>query len=177
VVRISQPITRARFEQVYEEHLTLVRNVLFNMVGATALDDVTQEVFLRILKALPDLKTHEFIKSWVYRVTINTAIDHVRKRSFFNSPGDDGGLDAIPTPLPSPESLQGTQQMAVLLQQGLSRLEPDHRAVLVLFYFEEKSVTEIQQILGVPEGTVKSRLFQARQHLKSWLAKKGVNYE
>ena len=131
--------------------------------------DLTQTAFV---KAYEQLKTfdpsHKFF-SWLYRIAINEAINFLKRRSRLEPlDGEWAGSDRSPE-----EHLVGAD-LSRHVQEALMRVSYDYRAVLVLRHFEGCSYEEIASIVGVPEKTVKSRLFSARQQLKELLEARGV---
>jgi RNA polymerase sigma-70 factor (ECF subfamily) len=160
--------TRERFEQLYEEHHRFVRNVIYNMTGEGPLEDLVQEAFLKIWQGLPAFGFRSSVKTWIYRVSINVAIDHFRKKRFV--PEEFKEATVVTDPVPG----QGTGEIKRVIQEGLRALDEEHRAVVVLHYFEELSIREVARTLEIPEGTVKSRLHYAKKRLGELLEKSGV---
>jgi RNA polymerase sigma-70 factor (ECF subfamily) len=158
------------FQSFYAEFYDYVRRVLFWMVPENALDDLCQEVFLKIWKSRNGFKSEASPKTWVYRIAVNAAHDYHRKhRRVFESFEDTEFSKVMET-----EKRLGLQR---LIQAGVSRLSPKLRAVFVLFYKEELGSAEIAAVLKIPEGTVKSRLHEARCCFTEFLKKSGVSYE
>lgn len=153
---------RIRFEKLYKSHVQLVRNILFNMVDPGSLDDLTQEAFVRIWNGLPKFNFLSSEKTWIYRITVNTAIDFLRKKKIATSEYTNN-LKNYSSEIKN-EFRQNDRQ--ILIQAALQKLDPEHRAVIILYYFEELEINTIARTLEVPIGTVKSRLFNARQNLK-----------
>src|SRR5687768_2859220 len=117
---------RKRFDRLYDEYHRLVRNVLFNMTGDSALDDLVQETFLKVWQGLPRFAFRSTVKTWVYRIAMNVAIDHLRRRRF-TAPLD-FDPKAEERPLASREKI---------VAASLAELDELHRGVVVLHYFEE----------------------------------------
>ena len=163
---MRRPKNKETFDELYAQHHRLVRNVLFNLVGEGPLEDLTQEAFLRIWKGLSSFANRSSTKTWVYRVTVNIAMDHFRKKSIRTQQMNEAALSII-ADTPSYANQQ-------LVQKALDTLSDDHRAVAVLFYFEELTLEEIAAVMEIPTGTVKSRLHTAREALKAFLEKKGM---
>lgn len=162
---------RQSFQQLYRRYQQRVRSTLYQLCGASALDDLVQEVFLRVWKGLPKLQQKAQFSTWLYRITWNVASDQrqefAQKRSQFE----------MLTRTASTES-EASNLMHLhyqdLVQRGLAQLSFDHRTVLVLHDLEEVPQKEVAQILGIPVGTVKSRLFHARGTLRQFLQHEGV---
>lgn len=163
---------RATFDQLYSQHQGLVRKVLFNVVGEGPLEDLTQEAFLRVWKGLPAFAFRSSLKTWIYRITVNVAFDHLRQRSQqLRVVGEEGAYSVA-----APERQRGLSDATQRgLQNALLQLADEDRAMVVLFYFEEQGIGEIAAIVGMPRGTVKSRLHAARAQLKRLLKQYGVD--
>ncbi len=143
------------FREIFDQYFPMVRSVIFNMTGSTQVDDLTQESFLKIWQALPSFHFKSTLKTWIYRITINVCIDHLRKKSI----SADGILPDDYSDLKDHTQLTHDQQM---IQVMLNQMPPEQKSILVLFYLEEKNVFDISNVLEIPIGTVKSRLHLAR---------------
>jgi RNA polymerase sigma-70 factor (ECF subfamily) len=146
-----------------------VRAVIYQIAGPAALSDLTQEAFLRIWHGLAGFQGKSQLKSWVYRIATNVALDYLRQDA---RRGEVTEMDF--SDFPSGET--GTESAAAdrqLVAVGLNALSPDHRAVVVLALVHELSVAEIAGILGISEGTVKSRLHYGKEHFRQILRKEG----
>ncbi|MGH8164914.1 MAG: RNA polymerase sigma factor, partial [Rhodanobacteraceae bacterium] len=112
--------------------------------------------------------------SWIYRIAVNEAIDRLKRRLRSNPVA----VDVADLPLASaergPEQVAGDGQTHDLIQAALLELPPDHRAVIVLRHFSECSYEQMAEILHIPEKTVKSRLYSARQEMRLLLSARGV---
>lgn len=161
--------TRSSFEEAYQENLEMVRGLLYNMTGRSDLDDLTQEVFLKAWKSLPGFSFKSSLRTWLYRIAVHVAIDHLRRRKL-TQPDADELVDPS-----TPEKDLGQSRERMILQEELMRLEDEERAMLILVYFEDRPLKEVASILSVPEGTVKSRLHTARTRLREALRKRGVD--
>lgn len=160
-----------RFTQLYKEHHRLVRNVLYNMVDEKVLDDLVQEAFLRIWKGLPRFAFKSSLKTWIYRIAIHTALDHLRTIKLRPRESSLEELQIVPD-----EKLELPLNQH-LVQQALQTLDENHRSVIILHFFEELDITQVAKILEIPPGTVKSRIFTAKGKLKHLIQKEGLLYE
>jgi RNA polymerase sigma-70 factor (ECF subfamily) len=131
------------------------------MGASSHLDDLTQEVFVKVWKALPRFSFRSSMKTWIYRIAVNTAIDHGRKKKLVPN-------DIVPVGV-SEES-----EEQIILRESLADMELDERSLIVLFYYEGLTLKEISVVLEIPVGTVKSRLHHAREKLEEVLVKRGV---
>jgi RNA polymerase sigma-70 factor (ECF subfamily) len=156
------------FRGFYRSHVSRIRSTLLRLVGAENLDDLTQEVFLKIWKGMDKVQSDQSIASWIYRVTVNVAMDHLRTNKSQKSRMTID-LDAVgKCEMEAHENKQ-------LVLTALNNLDFDRRSVLVLHDLEQLTETEIAEMLEIPRGTVKSRLFSARKKLRSFLKESGVS--
>lgn len=150
--------------ELVERYQRPLFTVAFRMLGnAQDAEDVTQAVFARVFRDLASYDpTHRFF-SWVYRMTVNAALNAQRDRKALTPIEDHVDL---PT-----DNTGADEALAVETQvhQALSQLKPDDRTIVVLRYFQSLSYDEIAEVLGIPAKTVKSRLFTARDRLRGLL--------
>ena len=123
-------------------------------------EDVLQEVFLAVHRALPLFRGESRLSTWIYRIALRASLEH-RARRRPTEPLD------LELPGPSEEESLVARDRARRLLIAMDRLSVEHRTVLSLFAVEELSHQEIAEILGVPEGTVWSRLNAARKQLSA----------
>ena len=138
--------------------------------------DIAQEAFLSAWRGLPSFRGDAEFATWLYRLTSNAAIDHLRrmKRQRGEVSLDDADLcltaiDASPGPQEAAEGRELQQAVSA----GLLQLSGDHRQVLVLREIQELSYEEIAQVLELDLGTVKSRISRARKALRKILLESG----
>jgi RNA polymerase sigma-70 factor (ECF subfamily) len=118
-------------------------------------EEVTQEVFLKVWKALPSYDGRALPSTWLYSIARNTCLSAVRAESYRRTVA----LDDVDAPA-SVDSVSDT-----LVRMLLARLPEDQRVAITLFYWEDKTVKEVASMLDTPEGTVKSLLHRARRAL------------
>lgn len=155
------------YEKTYRQYHPLVRQVLFNICGSQDLDDIVQDVWLKVWRSWKSFEGRSGLKTWIYRISINTAYDYLRRRKPLHLVED---TDMTP----GKSNGEGSIVASNLIQKGLSKLSHDHRTVLVLATFEQLPLQEIAMITGSELGTVKSRLHYARKELKHFLSSQGV---
>lgn len=145
-------------------------NAAFRMLGnPDDAADVTQTTFLKALDNIDRFNPEFRFFSWIYRIALNEAINQLNRRSRLES------LDEAPvSPGPRPEEAVAAERLGGAMQAALMEVHEDHRAVIVLRYFSECSYSEIGHILRIPDKTVKSRLFSARQQLRARLEQRGI---
>jgi RNA polymerase sigma-70 factor (ECF subfamily) len=131
--------------------------------------DVVQEVWLRAFRGLPALRDAARFRPWLFGIARRVLMD--RLRVLYAEPPmerlEPGGIE-------EPATVAVGTDDAALVQAELDQLPLPEREVLVLFYLRELSLSDIAEIAAVPVGTVKSRLFRARQRLRTQLERKGI---
>ena len=141
-----------------------MKSLALNMLGNRSdAEDAVQEAFLRAYRSRGSFRQDATLWTWVYRILLNTCRDIGRKRSIrLESP-----LDADPSfDLP----VHGVDHpLRLALKRALNELAPIYREVFVLCEVEGHTHREVAEILEIPEGTSKGRLFEARQRLKARL--------
>jgi RNA polymerase sigma-70 factor, ECF subfamily len=169
------------FKKLYQRHHNKVRSTLFQLCGSDGLDDLEQDVFLRAWKGLSKFRQSAMFSTWLYRIAFNVASDRrkaLAKMRSRNVNVEDEQLANFADDAIAREgySQTGLTQMHYqdLMQRGLAKLSDDHRAVLVMHDLEEMPQKDIAEILAIPVGTVKSRLFHARSAIKKFLEAQGV---
>ncbi|ELR72741.1 RNA polymerase sigma-E factor [Fulvivirga imtechensis AK7] len=171
----SQQGDRKSFELLVKRwHPRLVRHALFIVKDREVAQDIAQESWQSAIRGLPGLKDTGRFSSWIYRIAHNKSIDWIRKNKKEHEIMDNLELDIQKSAEDEPV-ITGELSAAERVKVTLNTL-PDHqKLILTLFYLEEQSLKEIARILSLPEGTVKSRLFYAREQLKKKY--KEVNHE
>jgi len=153
--------------ELYERYKTTVyRTALAITRDGRAAEDILQEAFLRVYTYADRIDETLPLGPWLYRVTVNLAYSWTSrvKRWWYTLQGT---LDRWVSPAPwHPEALTEEQEWRQALQQAIDALPPRHRVVITLYYLEGLDLKEIAQVVGVPEGTVKSRLHYARESLR-----------
>jgi RNA polymerase sigma factor (sigma-70 family) len=158
------------FGLLYHRHQQRVRGILYQLGDAALLDDLVQEVFLRAWRGLPKFRQTAQFSTWLYRIAWNVAADQrqgtQRSRLLTLS-------QQTVAPAASSSDLMQLHYQD-LVQRGLQHLSFDHRTVLVLHDLEEILQKDIAEILEIPVGTVKSRLFHARTAMRQFLQQQGI---
>jgi len=150
-------------QQLYEFYHRKVHQRMVRMVGGEQADDLTQRVFLQVFRTIGQFAGDARLETWIYRVATNEALQHLRRSRRHAT----GPLDWEPVDVNS-DPRQRLEQRD-LLQHSMQRLEPELRCIFLLREVEELSYREIAKTLGIPEGTVGSRLNRARSDLKRHL--------
>lgn len=140
-------------------------------------DDLFQDVWLRVMKHAHEIENKEMLESWLFTIAVNLYRDRYRKakrwlrwiKPYWDSDTQSADMERVHDLSSQPERVMEQRQEKELIREALQQLKQDHRIVLVLFYMQECSYREIADIVGIAEGTVKSRLYAAKQALKQQL--------
>ncbi len=166
------------FRHLYQRYQQKVRSTLYQLCGASHVDDLVQEVFMRVWKGLPKLKQPGTFSTWLYRITWNVATDQRRRLAkqytFGTKLKAEAQLEQDSAAQPHRSSGLMHLHYQDLVQRGLHHLSFEHRTVLVLHDLEDLPQKQIADILSIPIGTVKSRLFHARGAMRKFLQREGV---
>jgi RNA polymerase sigma-70 factor, ECF subfamily len=170
---------RTAFGQLVNEYKDKIYNYVARMLNDPyEAEDVTQEAFLRAYKSLPRFRGASSFHTWLYRIASNLAIDVVRKRKrqdptfSLDEPleSDDGDYEReLPDETGGPEDRTSTRETRVAVRRAIMDLPEKLRDVMILYELQGETYEDIADILDVPLGTVKSRLFNARNRLKDSL--------
>ena len=171
---------RASFQELYRRYQKRIRSTLYQLCGEGLLDDLVQEVFLRAWKGLPKLRQASYFSTWIYRISWNVAAEHRRRLAKYQQPSRSYSIPNDSDNLSYFSRLQDTPDLMQLhyqdlVQRGLQSLSLDLRAVIVLHDLEDLPQKEVAKILKIPVGTVKSRLFNARQAIRKFFQQQGVS--
>lgn len=155
---------------LYDRHHQLVyRTALGITSDREAASDLLQDVFLRVNRFRDRIDLHRPLEPWLYRVTANLAYTWIKKRKRWYRYLLEIGVWFTRDLGPGPQKQVELDEEARRVRKAVSALPASQRTVVVLYYLNELSVEKIAEILEVPEGTVKSRLYYARKTLKGRL--------
>ena len=176
ITRFQRGQPRA-FEALYDRYKDYVYRVAFFVSrNREEAEDAVQETFLDVLKALRnnyDVDGPARFETWLYRVTLNRARMRLRRKQPASAEWDDveEQLERLPSPLSErPEAIFLDGERAGNLWRAVDRLPEEHRIVVMLRYQQDLAYNEIADVLGLREGTVKSRLYNAHRKLQQLLA-------
>ena len=168
----------ADFEILVRRHQGAIHNFILRMLhdSEDALD-LTQEVFLKIFCSLERFNPEFRFTTWMYRIASNAAIDQIRKRrvsATFSldapiSPEEGSGSRDVAGTEPTPDQIFQARETRSHIEEALASLPAEYRHVLLLRHQGERRYDEIARITGLPIGTVKNRIFRAREMLRKAL--------
>jgi RNA polymerase sigma-70 factor (ECF subfamily) len=167
------------FQELYHAFRPKILRYLARLVGENEAEDLSQEVFLRVSRALKDFEGRSQLSTWVYRIATNVAVDRLRSPSFKRlhqasatppAPDVEGNAEAQTTwAAQRPPSIEGaliSKEMWDCIQEFVDKLSVNYRTVVLLSDLEGMKNSEIAEILGVSLATVKIRLHHGRSKLR-----------
>ena len=161
LIRAAAKGDHVAFAQLVRAHQSQVWRFLSHLLGDPSLaEDVTQETFLKVYKKLDSYQFRSRFSTWVLAIARNAGVDAMRKNRRKQADLDVEQLDD-PRAHSSPSRLE--------LETAIGSLAPKLREAFLLVEVMGLSYQEVARVLGVPIGTVKSRLYHARRHLVEWL--------
>jgi len=164
--RLAMQVLFARHHvRVYRFVLRLVRN------EATA-EDLISEVFLDVWRQAGRFEGRSAVSTWLLAIARFKALSALRGRK--DAELDDDFVEAIEDVSDTPEVVVQKKDKSEVLRTCIEALTPEHREIIDLVYYHEKSVEEVAEIVGIPENTVKTRMFYARKKLAEFLRAAGV---
>jgi RNA polymerase sigma-70 factor, ECF subfamily len=136
-------------------------------------EDVVSEVFTDVWRSRTSFQERSEASTWLLAMTRNKAYSILRRRR--EAELDDETAAETKDPADDPEVVLQKKDKGEILRACIARLSPEHREVIDLVYYHSKSVEEVVEIVGAPEGTVKTRLFHARKKLSELAKAAGVD--
>jgi RNA polymerase sigma factor (sigma-70 family) len=165
------------FEEVVREHQAMVFRTLLRLTGSREhLEDLAQDVFLRLYKALPSFRGESLISTYLYRITVNVAQNEWKRRKRDDRPlvsiSEETGAweDRLEHPDRNAEQMLEEREFQQNVEERLAELSAVERSVLVLYHQEERSYEQIALALGMPVGTVRTHLHRGRKKLREGIA-------
>lgn len=165
----------ASITQLYRQHHAKVRAFATRMLGdRTAAEDVVHDAFVALPDALARFRMDAKLETFLMSIGVNLCRRRLRSQARARRAFERAHERDPREPVTTPEAHAQQRRLADALRRGLETLSVDHREVFVLCAIEERSSIEVAEIVGVPEGTVRSRLFHARKQLRAFLEAEGI---
>lgn len=164
------------FDEIVRRYSTPIYAFILRMVGRPEdADDLTQDVFVQVLKSLPSAKPELPFRPWIYVIARNKCLDHLKRRKALNfsalstTDTDDRAEERVQDGQPLPEDLAETADLRDILHQAIGGLPARYRAVVALRYSTDLTFAEIGVVLDLPENTVKTHFQRAKAMLRTAL--------
>src|SRR5262245_4508463 len=183
--RVQAEDDERAFAQLVRRWEGPIQRLCLRMTGdAQGGEDLTQEAFVRVFARRKEYQSNGKFSTWLWRIALNLCYDELRRRQRREESSLEGTggepyamLETFVAPEPAPDKSLAERERGELVRRALMRLPETYRTVLVLRHYENLKFREIAEVLGVPEGTVKSRMAEALtqmgQRLKPMLAEPG----
>jgi RNA polymerase sigma-70 factor, ECF subfamily len=153
-------------------HLRVFRFVLRLVRDESVAEDLISEVFLDVWRQAGRFEGRSAVSTWLLAIARFKALSALRRRP--DEELDEEKAAGIEDPSDSPETALEKKDKSTLIRKCLMGLSAEHREIIDLVYYHEKSVEEVAQIVGIPENTVKTRMFYARKRLAELLKAEGI---
>ncbi|HYU12616.1 MAG TPA: sigma-70 family RNA polymerase sigma factor [Stellaceae bacterium] len=154
-------------------HVRVYRFVLRLVSNPTLAEDLISEVFLDVWRQAGKFEARSAASTWLLAIARFKALSALRRKP--EEELDEEAAGAIEDPADDPEVSVQKKDKGEILRKCLTALSPDHREIIDLVYYHEKSVEEVAVIVGIPEDTVKPRMFYARKKMSELLKAAGVD--
>ncbi len=167
------------FEELIRRYQRPITGYVFRMLGNYESSlDVTQEVFIKVYKSLSKYSPEYKFSTWLYRIAHNAAIDHMRRNPISPQSLEVENADGtyqlqIESRRPSPEQDHEQKEWRYEIDTVVKCLPPAYRDLIVLRHSRDLSYDEIAEVTGLPLGTVKNRLFRAREMMREMFVARG----
>jgi RNA polymerase sigma-70 factor (ECF subfamily) len=160
------------FKALVQQHQRLVLHMVGRLIhDRQDAEDVCQEVFLKVYQKISGFSFQSKLSTWIATIAYRTAVNYLKQRNrMMTQEIEDTGLATKLTAEDNtPEYLFERKDLHTFIHQQIEKLPPQYRVVLTLYHLEGMNYAEIEEITGMPEGTVKNYLFRARKLLKDQL--------
>jgi RNA polymerase sigma-70 factor (ECF subfamily) len=168
------------FEELVRRYQRPIASYVYRMVGDyDAALDLTQEVFIKVYNSLDRYRSEFKFSTWIYKIAHNAAIDHLRRHSVRDqilTAGIDGSRSeiVIESRRLTPEQESEREERRSEIESVVQSLPAAYRELIVLRHSHDLSYDEIAEVTGLPLGTVKNRLFRAREAMRDLLVPRGI---
>jgi RNA polymerase sigma-70 factor (ECF subfamily) len=165
---------RTAMHILYCRHNVRVYRFILRIVrDATTAEDLVSQVFLDVWRTAGQFQGRSQVSTWLLSIARFKALTAMRQRRFEDIDQED--VRQIPDDCDTPETSLDRSDTSAILRACVQKLSPAHREIINLVYYHEKSVEEVGQIIGIPQSTVKTRMFYARKQLADLLKGAGVD--
>ena len=154
-------------------HVRVYRFVVRLVRDETLAEDVVSEIFLDVWRQAATFKARAAVSTWLLAIARFKALSLLRRKG--EEALDEEAARAIEDPADDPEVAVRKKERSEILRKCWSKLSPEHRDIIDLVYYQEKAIVEVAEIIGIPDNTVKTRMFYARKHLLDLLRSAGLD--
>jgi RNA polymerase sigma-70 factor, ECF subfamily len=168
------------FEELVRRYQRPISAYVYRMVGDyEAALDLTQEIFIKVYGSLRRYRAEFKFSTWIYKIAHNSAVDHLRRnaareQSIINGSEGDHFELPIESGHPSPEQESERREQRVEIESVVRTLPANYRELIILRHSQDLTYEEIVEVTSLPLGTVKNRLFRAREMMRQQFMEKGI---
>jgi RNA polymerase sigma-70 factor (ECF subfamily) len=164
---------RLAMEELYGRYRVPVYRFVLRMVrNPTTAEDLNSDVFLDVWRQAGTFEGRSAVSTWIFSIARFKALNVLQRRPMEEL--DDEKAGAIEDQADDPETALAKKDKAAVLRACLLKLSAEHREIVNLVYYQHKSVEDVAGIVGIPEATVKTRMFYARKKLSELLTEQGI---
>jgi RNA polymerase sigma-70 factor (ECF subfamily) len=165
---------RLAFRTLYARHnVRVFRFILRFIKDEGQAEDLIGEVFLDVWRQADRFEGRSSVSTWILGMARFKALSSLRKTT--EAELDEDKAAAIADEADNPETVSQKLDKAKAIRRCIDQLSPEHREIVDLVYYQEKSISEVAEIVGIPENTVKTRMFYARKRLQELMQSAGVD--
>jgi RNA polymerase sigma-70 factor (ECF subfamily) len=168
------------FEELVRRYQRPISTYVYRMVGDyDAALDLTQEVFIKVYGSLPRYRSEFKFSTWIYKIAHNAAVDHLRRHSsrvqalVSDFDGEQREMP-IESRRPNPEQESERKERRAEIETVIAQLPSAYKELVILRHSQDMSYDEIAEVTGLPLGTVKNRLFRAREAMRDLFLERGI---
>jgi len=174
LVKLVTMGSNAALELLFTKYKIRIYRFALRILGNAGLaEDVVSEVFLELWHRPHRFEGRSQVATWLFAIARNKALHQLRRTCPEHL--EEGNAANVVDEADDPEVILQTSRRSALVRKCLSQLSPAQREIVDLVYYHEKTVTEVAEIVGIPPGTVKTRMFHARSRMEELLARAGLH--
>ena len=164
--------SQSAFAELVKNNQKLVYHIVSKIVPEAEREDICQDVFLKVYSNLAGFQRQSKLSTWIGRIAYNRCLNYLEKKKvtlYEDISGEDQTIDSLPLAQSGPDEKAETSDIGAKVRAEIDRLPVKYGTILALFHLEDMTYEEIGQVMGLPDGTVKSYLFRARKMLREQL--------
>ena len=160
-------------QALYQRYCERVKRFVLRLTdNVSIVDDIVSEAFLDVWRRADTFESRSQVTTWLLAIARHKALSMLKRGCAVQL--DEKAAQTIEDPSDDPEVTVSKLRRDALVQRCLQQLRPAHRQIVDLIYYQEKSVRQVSHLVGIPESTVKTRMFYARNRIAYELSKEGV---
>ena len=155
-----------QFENILNRYSGQVFNLIAHIVPCKEdAEELTQDVFIKVFRQLSSFKEESSFSTWIYRIATNTALSAARKKKHATINIEDNTHGDIPDELLDEALDNDSEEQLQRLSEAIDRLDAEERALITLYYMNERPIEEVATIMGLTQSNVKTKLYRTRKKL------------